>query len=959
MPFVGRAGELERLAELCRNVKEGRAALALIDGEVGIGKTRLAQEFAARAAGGGARVLWGNCVDLQAGGLTYAPFRHALRGVGDDPGLREILGDLPTTVARLLDGPVTADGRSVGAGALFEAFLGVFRALAGSRPLLLVVEDIHWADDTTLDVLTYLAHNLGPIPMLGLLTSRSQPLTPPVPDDGDQHDRSAAQFLAGQASGAIAERITLPALDETEIAEMAGRELPAKVVNEIVQRSGGNPMFVEELVSAYARGDGQLSPNLRQLLRGRVRGLPDDVREVLGVAAVAGQSVAHDDLRAVADRPRETLGRLLRHAVDAGVLVEDRAARRYAFRQALVQEVLYDNLPSDRCRELHRRFADVLEARGRATMAAPGAVAIHWDRAGQPDRALPAYLEAADAARETFGFVDAGRFLHRAYGLWDTTHHPETLSGLSRLHLANRTIEQAVTTDDAAAVVTIARQALDATVRAGEDRVVAFQRAQLAQTLWFSGEEEAADEETRKATDAVVDGEPSPEQARVFALRSSLLALNGRYTDAGVLAQRALDAARISGAPRAYRYALLMAGTVAAGLGDLAGGLDLIDQANDLARRRNDADEVMRIMLHRGRVFQRHARWEQARKVYVDGLAAAPKYGMSQRYAWRFHVLAARMSYFLGRWHEAADEIAAARTQVAGRSAALPSLLVATGQFEVAATFYARPRSKWRSEGTGRLQVPEGPVELAAWLGRLDDARTACAEALELVNGSQELMPEARLCRAAVRAEAEAVERGEIRRAEAQDQAAPLADRLRGLQSAHPARSDGYGHELRALGAAGDAEWLRIVDNPDPDAWAYAAARWDALGMPYPYAYACWQEARALQTRGHDRARVADLRAEALALTERLGAHPLHAAILGVRPTGARTTAANLLDTLTHRERDVVELLIRGLTNRQIGSALSITEGTASVHVSRILRKLGVASRGQVIAMLLGEGSSP
>lgn len=247
-----------------------------------------------------------------------------------------------------------------------------------------------------------------------------------------------------------------------------------------------------------------------------------------------------------------------------------------------------------------------------------------------------------------------------------------------------------------------------------------------------------------------------------------------------------------------------MAGSVAARLGDLERGLELLDVADDFTRRRNDADEVMRVVLHRGRVFQAYGRWEQARRVYLDGLAAAPMYGMSERYAWRFHVLAARMSYFLGRWHEAAEELAQARSQVSG--AALPSLLVTTGRFEAAAALYAQPRARWRSEGTGRVQVPEGPVEFAAWQGRLGDARAAADAGLELVDGAEETMPEARLCRAALRAEADAVERGATTRTEAEERASHLVGWLRALHAVHPDRRDGYGREVAALCAAGAAE---------------------------------------------------------------------------------------------------------------------------------------------------------
>lgn len=185
-----------------------------------------------------------------------------------------------------------------------------------------------------------------------------------------------------------------------------------------------------------------------------------------------------------------------------------------------------------------------------------------------------------------------------------------------------------------------------------------------------------------------------------------------------------------------------------------------------------------------------------------------------------------------------------------------------------------------------------------------------------------------------------------------------MVGRLRALDAAHPDRRDGYGREVAALCAAGAAEQLRASSHGDPDVWAQVAATWDAMAMPYPCAYARWQQARSLRAHGVDRARAADLRDEALAIAEELGAHPLQSAIRGVSPTVAVGDDRSLLDVLTTREREVAGLLVEGCTNREIGSALGIPEGTASVHVSGILRKLGASSRGQAIAWLVGERTS-
>jgi len=948
-PFIGRTRELQRLEQLWRRARDGRATYSLIDGEPGIGKTRLTREFAARVVRGGGRLLWGNCMGLQGEGLTYAPFRQALRETDDDPGLRatirESAGDLATLLAGADD---TAENEiRYHRIALFESMLRLFRELASTRPVLLVVEDVHWADPTTLDLLTFLSQNLGDAAVLGILTCRSH--TVPV-------SRALQQFLASQASGAIAERVHLTTFDEREttqqVVELAVDELRPAQVKEIVRRSGGNPFFVEALLASRQSGEGQMPESLRHLLSSRAAELPDDLRDVLEVAAVAGQVVDYDVLRAVIDLPHDALDPLIRQAVDAGLLTDEAGSGRYVFRHALLQEALYDDLLMDRRRELHRRFADVLVTRQRDELAVPGAIARHWDRAGRPERALPAYLTAARAAKATFGFVDAERFLRRAYELWDDVNTAASLASMSWRHLANKTIDAALSIEEAETAVTIARHALAHARDQDDRRAVAFQRAQLVQSLWYSGDETEALAESLAAFDALRDDTPSREQAIVFALRAGLLAIVGRYTPAGALAERALDVAVEVGAPRAYRIALATLGSVTARRGDLEAGLALLEDAETLAKLRNDADEVMRVVLHRGRVLQAYSQWNRARSTYVDGLAAAPKYGMHQRYSWRLHVLAARMLYYLGRWDEAEAELGRAREQVSGWTAALPSLLVASGRFDEAEAFYASERSNWRSDGTGRLQVPEGPVELATWQCRFDDGRTIYARALELVGGSEEVLPEARLCHAAVRLEADAIDAGWSSRADATARAARLVDRLRSLHAERPPRPDGYGWELAALTADGEAELTRVTGEPDERAWSIAVVHWDALGMPYPAAYARWRQADAVEP--DDVARAAQLRDVALESAQRIGAGPLCDAIQGVarRGEGADGSARGRAE-LTRREQEVVDLLVKGHTNRDIATHLHIAEGTASVHVSNILRKLGVGSRTQAISLLL------
>ena len=277
------------------------------------------------------------------------------------------------------------------------------------------------------------------------------------------------------------------------------------------------------------------------------------------------------------------------------------------------------------------------------------------------------------------------------------------------------------------------------------------------------------------------------------------------------------------------------------------------------------------------------------------------------------------------------------------------------------------------------LQLPDGPVDSAVWQRQFQEARERYEHGLHLVSGSEELMPEARLCVAALRGEADAITSAEAEADEAALQrTAKLIERLRSLGAARPPRSDGFGSELAALVAVGEAEHRRLTGRNDPQVWATAVRLRDELGMPYHAAYARTRQAEALirgsaaeTAAGDDMARAEELLTTALTTAIDLGAAPLADLIRTIQtsagftprtgaPVEARATddAATAAFGLTEREREVATVLARGLSNREIAEQLFIAEGTASVHVSRILRKLGVTSRGQAIALLLQQGDA-
>jgi DNA-binding CsgD family transcriptional regulator/tetratricopeptide (TPR) repeat protein len=964
--IIGRDAELEKLRAAWQVTVAGEPQLILVTGEAGIGKTRLAGEFANHVIRGGGRVVSGACVDLRQGGLPYAPIRQALRAVARAPEHRALLEMMGDGLAALLPDlgseavpPPSEQTRRV---RLFESLLHLFQELASRTPVLLIVDDVQWADQGTLDLLTFLARNLTRVPVLELLTFRDERLAADDPLLG---------FLISQGSGTVRDRLTLGRLDErgvaAQIAGIVDGEPDPQLVEEVFDRSDGNPFFVEELLAARAMDRGRVPPTVRDLLLNRIAHLPPETRQVLRVAAVAGRTVLHETLSKVVDTDDLALSEALRAAIDGQVLELHAEEDGYTFRHTLLREALYDDLlPSER-RRMHRTYAALLEAGPLREPSIMSAVATHHDLGGQPERALPAFIAAAGAAERSFAFADAERYLRRAVELWDLVDDAAGVAGMDRIALLSRATEAALAVNDTGHAVAFARAALEL-VDANESPARAgLVRSLVGRTLLLAGREQEAHDAHLEAIRTVPASPPSRERAEVLAYEANLLALTGRFVEARALGDEAIEVARRAHAVAEECRPLLTTGSVIARLGDRAEGLRRIDEAEAMARRHGLAVEIMRVYLHRGRALQAYAAWEDAWRNYARAAVEAPKIGMARRYLSRFQLLAARMLFWLGRWDDAAAVLREAREQRWGELATLPALLIATGQWDAAARWFAQPRSRWEQDGAGLLQQPEAQVELAIWLGDHDAALDHCAEGLALVARSEDPLPSARLCVAGLRAHAD---RAEAARAPHDLPAAAtrLRDRLQALARAHPPRPDGFGRQLAALATTGLAEFSRLHGG-DPDIWQRAAQQWTDLSMPYPATYARFRHAERLLDAPAGRADATRLLRDAYTMAGDLGAEPLRQAIAACASDGGLALHAGPVtarhDTsaedgwgLTPREQQVLALLIDGYTNRRIGRALYIAESTASVHVSRILRKLGVRNRGEAIALVLRDSAS-
>ena len=397
--FVGRAAELERLDAALGAAEVGAGTACFVAGHAGIGKTRLIAELAAHARGRGTTVLSGRCIQLVGAGLPYLPLVDALRPVADWP---------------------DAGGSRLG---LFEAVLGILGRLAAEAPVLVVLEDIQWADGSTLDLVAFLAQRIEQHRILLVATCRSEEL-----HAGDHLHRLMTSGAAMLALG------PLP-LDEIEmlLAASGAHAPPAELTREIAERAEGNPLFARELLAAAERGETAMPPALSDLLLGHIARLDGDTRAVLRAAAAAGCDASYRLLAALTPLDDLELAGALRQAVEHTVLVADQAAGTFCFRHALFAEALYATLLPGEREVLHERVARALteEPRLATTGAAAGEAAQHWTAAGRPVEALAASLQAARDAERVSGLSEALRHVERVLALWDEVPTAEETSGVA------------------------------------------------------------------------------------------------------------------------------------------------------------------------------------------------------------------------------------------------------------------------------------------------------------------------------------------------------------------------------------------------------------------------------------------------------------------------------------------------------------------------------------------------
>ncbi|MBW6439357.1 AAA family ATPase [Actinoplanes hulinensis] len=925
-PLVGRTGTLADIQSYLRDVGPGGTAAVFVTGESGIGKSRLLRETADALRGTGFAVLFGTCLDI-----------------GDASPLHPVLQAL-----RRHDGSGPAAAAD-DAGALLDRVSRDLRRIAGDQQLLLVLDDLQWADRSTRQLLLYLLAGLGDVRVSVLAAIRAEAL------HGTHPLRRVLAELRRLRSVRV---VDLAPLNQSQTHELVsaivGGTVAVEDAERVFKRSGGNPFVVEELARDLRDGRVELSDTLREIFLSRVDELPPHAHTVVHAIAAGVEPVEHAVLAGVVPLPEDQLIEAIRAAVTHRFVARD--GDGYKLRHRLVAEVLEQEVLPAEAASLHRRYAEALESiDGEPDNAR---LAYHWQRAGEPGRALPAVVAAARTAESMYGFAEAHRYWTIALQLTDEADRRRTELLANAAESAHQCGEHLL----ALARLEELAGRPDAPGQAG----VHLRRARY---LAAAGRSATAETEYHRALEAP-DCTPR-QRASAAAYLAELLLHLGRYADANQHAREALELAAVNGATADLVRASAALGFSAAFREDPDAGLAVIRHGVEIAERSGHPDDLGVAYLHLAELLAGPLNSvEEGVLVARRGAEKLSSLGVGRTYQTRLLAIAANGLFRSGQWAEADAVLdSAMRNRPSGADAvelllARCRLWVGFGELDnarrnldAAATLLAG--------GGARHVLPMLTLRagMAIWLGEHGDARAAVQRGLT-ESRSDDLVLLAVLAWHGLRAEAEAHVAGQPVDAGAVRRLRTVMDRLvKGVVDAPPAVRavvDGYLDLCTA-------ELSRVEDRHDPEPWARAAAVWDRRQQPYPAAYSRLRHAEAsLQRRVRRATAISGLR-QAYGTATAMGARPLASEIVGVAqrfrvtladdaetvPMAVPEQPADELSSLTGREREVLAAVAEGLTNREIGELLFISERTVGVHLGHIFDKLQVRTRVQASRVFL------
>lgn len=951
-PLIGREEECHLLAETLDGSTRGPGAFVLIEGPAGIGKSRLAREAASLARARGFLTLVGACSrDERA---PYTPIIDAMRDLPPaERGprqaaarrLRDVLaGSHPA--GEMENAPASA--QPVDRARVTDAVLEFLHEASTEAGLLLVIEDVHWADYGTMRLLSEIGRHAGNMRCALVLTYRD--------DEIADNDALAGLVHALNSNDVNVRTLRLRALTWAETRIMAQTVLgiewmpPTAFVDQLYARAEGNPFFTEEILRALPvhattsrldlRIPDQLPVSVTRLLEQRIRRLPARVVRALATAAVLGRRFDQATLLNVAGPPKRALLQALHEAVDAHLIRDTGDGRTFEFQHALIRETAEGMLLSPERVDLHERIAVELEARSPSDAAA---VAYHYDRAGL----LPVHrhhaVAAAQAAWRAGAPTEAARWYERAQAAAAERGEEESETVLLRAAEAFAAARLSKLATDAFERV-IERQRARGDVLAEGETLAEF-------ATLFPSDFTRWTELLQRALRILEPLGETAALARVYGRLASLYVLTSQAREAIQAGRMARDIAKKTGAPDAEAVGRRALGIIVAAGGDLEAGRRFLERSIELSKSINKHTDVYLSSLGLIDAAIRASDWALAEKTARESIDYALKLGSGSE-AGSLTARLADLLRFTGRIQEAQltidralllldqDEVYLFNAALLVRAdvladrglwrevrevveAMLPAAALSR-QFHIyggALFLLARAASGERRSAEARQTVDRA---LAEW--RLSQDNYYCLPMLLFA------------CRLACEAGDLAAARGFVVELQGVFARTPLCSATIPAAEAHLAVAEGRLDEAIPL-------------------WRQSAALFEALGRPIDASRSKLELGRSLLARrgAEDRD---EARAQLLAVQAVTAGLPEDAQAEALLRRNRLVAARAGHGPLTEREREIVALIARGLTNRRIATELTLSARTVDNHVSRILGKLQLASRSQIVAYAMEHGEA-
>lgn len=971
--LVGRAPQLEEVAGHLEAARGGNGRLVVIPGEAGVGKTRFISAVTELAAGKGFRVVSGGCLE-QYRWHPYAPVIEALgsvvsAGTGVDS---EVLLETPDSpLLRLL--PQLRRRKSGSGGTpridpederlrIVEAISGGFGRLADQRPLLLALEDLHWADEATVNAIPVLARRFANHPVVTILTFRS---------DEIQGHPQLRHVLGELLRKRLADEIPLEGLTLPQVGEMVqaifalAEPVSAEFQQAVYDRTEGNPFFIEELLRTLVETGGvflehgrwdrravadlSVPPTVQDAILRRVAALPDEAQRILTAAAVLGQRFRLEPLRALSESTESAVLESLRSLINQQLIIEDRASGEFRFRHALTRDTVYGQLLAPERRALHRAVAAALEDLfGERAEEHAAELAFHYRLAEVNDKARSYATLAGEKAVSLGALADARNHFADALGMAEGERDRATI--LLALGRVDHSRGQMV-----AAIATF-QEAASAFGRAGDVSGQARALLELAESTLMHGDRAGALKIRVSVLGLLEPLGPSKALAWAYRALGHHHMLGSANEEAIRFGEQALTLAQEIGAERVAAESMNDLGVaLVAGGRDPERGLRLLRESLAISQRHQWAGEAGRAFINQGVALGGLGRYAEAIETGREGARYCDLMGCD------FHrrIVQANLSelYFLsGDWSEAeaqVNELMAAATALESRKyflmglENLAALRAGQGQWEEVREHLNRlePLVLERDELQHVLPLRLTRARLHAAQG---DAEAAWAELDTLRTYWKRFTDDVVLIAPALNFACElAAATGDPDRA--QEFFADLA----AVAARSPARAT-IVHHTQAAGllAFARADWAVAIDS-----LTRAADGWTELGRPFDQAQAQrWLGAAYLARREEtDRAQAQRALETAREVLQALGArHDLRLTEADFRRAGMpvkrgpRPATRRAPGGLTQRELEVAGLVAQGRSNAEIARILFIAPKTAAIHVSNILSKLGFSTRAEI-----------